>query len=433
MNKINENSYSKELFDEENIKNNLFNLCLLIKSKISNKNEINILKENLNINDLFSILKNLIQLLLNSINNNINNNQYQLQLENHIIKLESDIRYYLKREFQFKIIKDSLEMKIRGYMNMEEDYFILKEKMRYEGGKFLNNDRKDNEIIILRKENCILKEDISKLEDKNKELNNIIIKNQNIIKILKERNSQLNELVNELKVNKNNNNNNIHNIHNNSSINLNIINNNNGNKIHCLIKNSSKKLYNITSTKKYFETLNKNYKTNLQKKHRLNLYHSPKMIYQHESTNNYKNKNKIDNNINKKKNKISNTIDNNKLFIKTYSRITKSNTNNNKYRNKKFKGSPISMRLDDNEKSDILNKCLSVNNNSKCLSSIKTRSFNKNNKSITKCKVPLSNKNESFIKKYENIRHSMSRKKFQKIMHLNEHASFIIKKIIKNK
>ena len=44
MNKINENSYSKELFDEENIKNNLFNLCLLIKSKISNKNEINILK-----------------------------------------------------------------------------------------------------------------------------------------------------------------------------------------------------------------------------------------------------------------------------------------------------------------------------------------------------------------------------------------------------
>ena len=38
-------------------------------------------------------------------------------------------------------------------------------KLKYEDGRFLNNDRKDNEIIIIRGENSILKNEINKLEE----------------------------------------------------------------------------------------------------------------------------------------------------------------------------------------------------------------------------------------------------------------------------
>ena len=422
MSEINDISYSNELFDEESIKNNLYNLHTLLSSKMPIKtNEINMSKAT--INDLITILNNSIQYLLSIINDN--KDKAQTQLENHIIKLESDVRHYIKREFQNKIQKDALEMKIKAYMGLEDEYMMLKEKLRYEGGKFLNNERKDNEIIILRQENSLLKKDITKYEQKNKELNDIVKKNQDIINALKYKNTQLSKLVNELKSLKNNSN--IHNIHNNSSINLNIINNNNGNKNSSIINNSSKKLYNMTLTKKYFETLNKNYKNNMQMKQRLTLYHSPKITYQFENNNN--NKNKKDQN---KNNKIANTIDNNKLFINTYNKIFNSNTNNSKYRNKKFKGTYISMRLEDNEKSDIINKYLSINNsNSKYMSSIKTKSYNKISKSIPKYKIPLSNKNESFINNHVNKRYQMSKKTFRKDNHFNEHASLIIKRVKK--
>ena len=427
MSIINDTSQSNEFLYEETIKNKLYNLYILINPKLSttNKNEINLSIST--IDDLIQILKNSIEYLLSIINNN-NYSQNQLQLENHIIKLESDIRYYMKKEFQFKIQKDALEMKIRAYMGIEDEYEILKEKVRYEGGKFLNNDRKDNEIIILRQENSLLKKDIIKYERKNKELNDIINKNEDIINTLKYKNTQLSKLIEELKNIKNNN---IHNIHNNSSINLNIINNNNGNKNNSIIINSNKKYYNKTLTKKYIETLSKNYKNN-QFKQKLTLYNSPKITYQFDTNN----KNKIDINNNKNKNKITNTIDNNKLFITTYNKIFNNNNNStsNKYRNKKFKGSSISMRIEDNEKSDLINKYLSINSsNSKYMSSIKTKSYNKINKSIPKYKMPLSNKNESFLNNYGSIRRSVSKKTYRKENHFNEHASFILKRVSKNK
>ena len=424
MSKINDTSQSNEFFYEEEMKNKIYNLYLLINPKMSTKTELNVTKYT--IDDLIKILENSIQSILSKINNN--NLRNELQLENYIIKLESDIRYLMKREFQSKIQKDALEMKIRAYMGVEEEYELLKEKVRYEAGKFLNNDRKDNEIIILRQENSLLKKEITKYEQKNKELNDTIKKDEDIINTLKYKNTQLSKLIIELKSIKSNSN--INNIHNNSSINLSIINNNNGNKNNSIISNSNKKFYNMTLTKKYIETLNKNYKTNnLQFKQKLTLYHSPKITYQYDVSNKNKNKIKIE-----KKNKISNTIDNNNLFISTYNKIFNDNAANNKCRNKKFKGSSISMRLEDNEKSDVINKYLSINNsNSKYMSSIKTKSYNKISKSIPKYKLPLSNKNESFINNYGNIGHSMSKKTFRKEKHFNEHASFIVKRIIKNK
>ena len=50
-------------------------------------------------------------------------------------------------------------MKLNAYMGLEEEYEELKEKVKYDGGKFLDNERKENEIIILRKENSSLKKE----------------------------------------------------------------------------------------------------------------------------------------------------------------------------------------------------------------------------------------------------------------------------------
>ena len=428
MNKKNNFNDLDESINKENIKDSLYNLYLLIKREIPDKNEINI--SNAKISDLISVLKSSIQILLSSINNNIDN---QLQLENHIIKLESDIRYYIQREFQSKIRKDALEMKLKAYMDLEEEYESLKEKVRYEGGKFLNNDRKDNEILILRQENSLLKNDIVKLEQKNNELNEIINKNQAIITTLKYKINQLEKSINELKAMKSNN---VHNIHNNSSINLNIINNNNGiknnvNNMNNINNNCNKKLYNITITKKYFETLNKNYKNNLHIRRKSNIYNSPKITYQFEKINNNRNKkNKVEPN---KKNKIFNTIDSNKLFINTYNKIYNSHTRNNKNRNKKIKGSSISMRLDDNDKSDLINKYLSLNKSSKYLSSIKIKSFSKKSKSTPKYKAPFSNKNESINNNFGSIRHYLTKKTIKREKRVNDHTSLIIKRNTKNK
>ena len=92
------------------------------------------------------------------------------------------------------------------------------------------------------------------------------------------------------------------------------------------------------------------------------------------------------------------------------------------------------MRLEDNEKSDLINKYLSINSStSKYMSSIKTKSYNKISKSIPKNKVPLSNKNVSFLNNIGSIRHSISKKTLRKENHFNGHASFILRRDSKNK
>ena len=47
---------------------------------------------------------------------------------------------------------------------MEEEFEEMKEKLKYENGKFLHNEKKENEILILRAENSNLKKIIDKNE-----------------------------------------------------------------------------------------------------------------------------------------------------------------------------------------------------------------------------------------------------------------------------
>ena len=177
------------------IKEELFSLYKDIKTKINQNKEI--ISEDItsyNTLSLINEIKDFIQYKLPLINSSTENNDTKnidtknllkdyKQLENQIIKLEIDNKYYLKNFLSYKIQKESLEMKLNAYMSIEEEYEELKEKVKYEGGKFLDNDRKDNEIIIIRSENSSLKKEITKIELKNK---NIEIKNKEYLKKIKD-------------------------------------------------------------------------------------------------------------------------------------------------------------------------------------------------------------------------------------------------------
>ena len=179
---------------------------------------------------------------LNNVKNELNIDE-QSQYENIIQKLESKERYLLKRIFKKDLQKVSLENKISDYMDMEEEFEEMKMKLKYEEGRFLKNDRKDNEIVILRGENTNLKQSIKKLEEKLKEYQIKIEKKDKKILELQEDN---NKLKNKIKAIQNQNeklNANCINININNNLNNNTK-NANGNNIrgdHLNLKNSEKK------------------------------------------------------------------------------------------------------------------------------------------------------------------------------------------------
>ena len=117
------------------------------------------------------------------------------QYENIIKNLESKQRNLTKINFQQKLQIDAMENKIEEYMEMEDEFEEMKTKLKYEDGRFLNNDRKDNEIIIIRGENSILKNEINKLEEHIKTIENE--KNEKEKKI-NELNIQLEQLKNKI-------------------------------------------------------------------------------------------------------------------------------------------------------------------------------------------------------------------------------------------
>ena len=211
------------------IKEELFSLYKGIKDDIPN-DKLPINKKNIqNISTLDSItlityIKESIPLLINQkiseAKTQNNNNEFSIelednsnlkkeyyQLENQLKKAESDTRYYLKSYLKCEIQKKVLEMKLNAYMCLEEEYEDLKEKVKYEGGKFLDNERKDNEIFILRAENSSLKKEIVKLENINKNKDYKIKEHLKTIKDLQNNVENLNRKIFNLKKIINNNNN----------------------------------------------------------------------------------------------------------------------------------------------------------------------------------------------------------------------------------
>ena len=342
--------------NETNLKRELYELYIDIKSYLISLNE-NITNDSEieTSSDPLLIIKT-IHDYINIIKNNKKINLIS-QLENIIIKLEKDLKYHIKNEFMLKIQKDSADSKIRSFMEMEEEFEELKEKVRYEGGKFLNNDRKDNEIKILRRENSNIKREVKKMEIKIRNLEKKGLEDQGIIDELKikiiKSDKKLEEMEKELEVLKNKKSMEIENREN-KNIYLKIVD-----------KNSLSKI-NINSIG--------NNKMGMRLKRDLTNYQWPLSQVNYESV-------KCNNNNQR-------TVDNtsNKLIIHTFDKV---NNRNNKnviapLRNLKlkdefkYKNNSISMRSDENKKFEIIGKYL-PNNVNKYIPNTKVRNLSKDN------------------------------------------------------
>ena len=292
-------------------------------------------------------------------------------------------------------------MKLNAYMSLEDEYEELKEKVKYEGGKFLENDRKDNEIIILRNENSNLKKEILKLEIKNKsnekkmkEYQNTIKELQNNVENLNKKIYNLDKIIKDIKNNYTNNNNN------NSCTNLRI--KSNENMVKKKISNNNMHYYQSNnSLNSLKDIINHNHKFNNQ---RVLNFHSPKndiLFLEH---------NKMRNNHHQ----TINTINTN-IFTSTYNRIINGNNNKkviipvkNDFNRKKTKSNSIaSIKRKEEEYNDniSLNKHNRDNNEKFLHKSLnQAKSFNKTINAKFHCMNPLtcknSKNNEIIVRKY---------------------------------
>ena len=141
-------------------------------------------KDEIKINTLLN-LKNYLKTLINNIIIKRIEKENR-HLTQNILNLEKGIKYYIQQNFLKKTKIDMLENEISVYMEMEEEYEEMKIKFKYDNGEFLKNEKKENEILILRAENSNLKKYIEKYEIKLEEYEKEINKLKNQIKKLEE-------------------------------------------------------------------------------------------------------------------------------------------------------------------------------------------------------------------------------------------------------
>ena len=187
MNHSNEELSTNEIENREL----LYSLYIEIMEEIHNK-KINIDNEEYikkiattSVSTLIFYIKESINLLVTKriefykneenqlFNKKLTENEFEIirkKYENQLRYLENQLRFYMKKQLYSNIEKDAYEAKIKAYMEIKDEYDEMREKFRYEKGKFMDNEKKENEIEILRKENCNLKNYINKLEKEKKNL-----------------------------------------------------------------------------------------------------------------------------------------------------------------------------------------------------------------------------------------------------------------------
>ena len=188
----------------ENIKTELISLYNSIKKDLSEESFSSLEQSFEDISKNISVIS-LIKKIKEALKNNLKyvelykellNNYHQL--ENQIRKNEYDIRYYISQLMALEIKIISLKLKLNAYRIIEDELEELKAKLKYEDGKFLENDRKDNEILILRKENSKIKNQLTFYELKNEKFEEKKIKYKNIIYEMEHEIKSLNKKINEL-------------------------------------------------------------------------------------------------------------------------------------------------------------------------------------------------------------------------------------------
>ena len=435
-----------ENYSKLDIKEQLYIFYLELKGEITKKN-IEIEKDQLEeiitstkTNTIINYIRELVYKLINmkfpknedeknTKNNKISRDIELAQLENQIRKLEFDNKYYIQREFQHKIKRDTLEMKLNAYMEMENEFEELKEKVKYEGGKFLNNERKDNEIIILRQENSILKKEIEKYMENNKLYETKLKSEQEIRQDLKNQINSLNKQISKLEkdgINQPNTNN--------SSININI--NNNGNSSSkWIIKQENQDFSNFSNNinaanstsnynsnfglkKRRINNFTKTYRKSSNNKSNINIMGAK--LGRYDATreyNGFQTKNK-----NKAHNKGISTIDYNNAFTSTYNKILNNLSAKNKTPNKRDitneKKKSNTICVEDYDKTMIENK---YNRSKKFKSNSKNASYNKIIGLIPNSRFPLSSKHQT-----KNSASSLHKKYLQKEKSSVSHSALLI-------
>ena len=155
------------------------------------------------INQITKYIRETIRMLLKKYSKEQQSNHIEVtkndisQYESLLRAREQNERKFIKNIFQYKLHREALESRIEDYMEMEEDYEEMKTKLKYEDGKFLDNDRKDNEILIIRSENTNLKKIIADNEKNIKNLNMILQEKENVLNKLNEKISLLSKKLEE--------------------------------------------------------------------------------------------------------------------------------------------------------------------------------------------------------------------------------------------
>ena len=180
----------EDLFDI-NKEQNSFNILKKLK-EIINSLESNIASDinsdiYIKLKENFTELSSLLEILKNTINTN------NKQKESLLRKNENDLRVLYGKYFNQKLINEVQENKISALQKREKEYELLKQKTGAIvcNGQVICNERKENEIIILRTENSLLKTAIKNNEDLLKEKNEIISSLNNDILLYK---TQIDEL-----------------------------------------------------------------------------------------------------------------------------------------------------------------------------------------------------------------------------------------------
>ena len=126
-------------------------------------------------------------------NKNPINNTNIYQFENLLQKLEEKERYLINLNFKNLIEINEMKNKINDLLLIKKEYELMKSKFKYENGRFLENDRKENEILILRYENINLKKHILNIEMNIKKLEKELFEKNKKIFLLEKKIEILNQ------------------------------------------------------------------------------------------------------------------------------------------------------------------------------------------------------------------------------------------------
>ena len=379
MEKITDENFIKDKNDILLIKEQLNNIITTSKSLIFKNIDDNITRT---INIYFIEINNIFEKLMDSLNFVILSKN---QNENMQRKCEQDIRILYGKLFHEKLMNEILENKIYYLSKKEKEYELLKQKTGaiVSNGKVICNERKDNEIIILRTENSLLKTTIKNNEDLIKEKNDIINTLNDDILLYKNQIEELRKVKGREFTSFSNINININEPKKNYKKN----NNSNNNK-----SSTNSMQISSSSSKKNKNTNNKNCPNNIYSSYQIN----SQLINKFNNSKSTKNNKKEDffhcnNKISKKSNKINKNNENNLDYINAnslkYISVNKSlftppedpKTTKNKNNNDKNKSKQINKTKFITSNNNMLfsdNKTVSNDNNKKKGEKIKKRVIN---------------------------------------------------------